>query len=220
MNVYVIAEGEKATGKVYRKWIPLVNAQLQNISYPHEFYKNNFLIYSGLGQPEFWGRVSSAVEDVNNNRNIDRLVVAFDSEDMGYEDKLGEAKDYINNLNCKAEVKFIVQHFCMETWFLGNKDVFRKKTQDPDLRDYYLKFNIRDEDPEDLPAYRNKSMNRAQFAYRYLRAGINDTHGNVKCYNKSNPGIVLEEQYFNKVKQRHLNFDHIKGFKGFLDAFV
>jgi len=88
------------------------------------------------------------------------------------------------------------------------------------LRDYYLKFNIRNEDPEDLPAYRNKSINRAQFAYRYLRAGFNDKHSNVKCYNKSNLGIMLEEQCFNKVKQRHLNFDHIKGFKGILDAFV
>ncbi len=133
---------------------------------------------------------------------------------------MSEAKEYINSLKCRVEVKFIVQHFCIETWLLGNRDIFRKKPSIQDLREFYAKFNIRDNDPEDLPAYEKKSMNRAQFAYAYLRLGINDAYGNQKCYNKSNPGIALEEQYFIKIKQRHINFSHIKSFKDFIDAFV
>ena len=198
----------------------MVNAQLKSIDYLDQYSKDNFYIFFGKGQPAFWERVGRAVEDVHQIKGIDRLVIGFDSEDKSCDEKLSEAKEYVDSLACKVEVRFIVQHFCIETWLLGNRDIFRKKANNKELREYYTRFNIRDGDPEDLPDYRAKSMNRAQFAYDYLRLGIRDTYGSERYYTKSNPGIALEEQYFNKIMHRHLNFKHIKSFKGFLDAFV
>lgn len=218
MNIYVIVEGEKAAKKIYQKWITLVNPNLRSVDYLTDFTHNNFLVYHGLGQP-IWGRVSKAVEDVVNTKNIDRLVIAFDSEDKSYNEKLEEAKDQVEKLGCPVEVKYVVQHFCLETWLLGNRDIFRKKPQNNLLREYYVKFDIRVEDPENLPDHPKKAMNRAQFAYNYLRLGISDIHGEEKWYNKRNPGIALEEQYFRKIKQRYENINHIKSFRDFINAF-
>lgn len=193
MNVYVMVEGELAAKEIYQKWIPLVNRQLQNIDYPNQFAKNNFYVFFGKGQPEYWSRASIAVDDVNNNKTIDRLVFGFDSEDMSYHDKLNEAKENIEKFNCRVQVKYIVQHFCMETWLLGNKDNYRWKTKNNTLNEYYKKFDVRENDPEDLPAYKEggkRAINRAAFAYNYLRLAIYDKYGMEKSYSKRNVSMI------------------------------
>src|SRR5262245_27850563 len=140
MNIYVVVEGEKATSKLYRRWIPFLNSSLRPIDYLQDLSQNNFFIFAGHGQPGYWDRVSRAVEDVNIIPNIDRLVVSLDSENMGHEEKLLEVQDHVNTMGCKINVKYIIQHFCIETWLLGNRTLFRKKPQLLELIEYLKKF--------------------------------------------------------------------------------
>jgi len=80
---------------------------------------------------------------------------------------------------------------------------------------------VRKNDPELLPPNKEKSWNRSQFAYNYLRAGLRDVHpANRVSYTKGNPGIVTQEGYFYQVKKRYSDEQHILSFQGFLDAFV
>ena len=221
MNVYVVVDGEKATKKIYQKWIPLVNSELSNIDYPDQFNQNNFYVFAGRrGQPGIWNMAEKAVEDANNINLIDRIVVCIDSEDKSYEEILSEARQRVEKNECRVPIKYVIQHFCLETWLLGNINLFRKKPKDQELLEYYTKFNIRDSDPVNLPSHKQRSMNRATFAYYYLRAGIRDTHGNDKCYSKHNAGMAQEVTFFNRVRDRCVKKQHIQSFNDFLDAFV
>jgi hypothetical protein len=220
MNIYVVVEGEKAISKLYRSWIQFVNPSLQPIDYLRDLNQNNFFIFAGYGQPGYWDRVSRAVEDVNALPNIDRLVISLDSEDMEQAKKLLEAKERVNTMGCSIEVKYVIQHFCIETWLLGNRNLFRKKPHLIELVGYLEKFDIRTKDPEFLPANKELELNRAQFAYRLLRAGIKDIHDVRKYYSKSNPGIALEESFFNQVRSRYINIGHIQSFHQFIEAFT
>jgi len=220
MNVYVVVEGEKATSKLYRSWIRFVNPSLQPIDYLRDLNQNNFFIFAGHGQPGYWDRVSRAVEDVNTLLNIDRLVISLDSEDMGDTEKLLEATERVNTMGCSIDVKYVIQHFCLETWLLGNRTLFRKKPQLIELTEYLKKFDVRNKDPELLPPHKELELNRAKFAYRLLRAGIKDIYDVRKYYSKSNPGIALEEGFFSQVRNRCINIGHIQSFHKFIDAFT
>jgi hypothetical protein len=226
MNIYVVLEGEKAASKLYTSWIQSLNKALHPINYLYEFSQNNFLIIAGYGQPGFWGIVEAAVEDVNKTEVIDRLVIGVDSEDKNLEEKLVEAREHVEKNKCRVDVRYVIQHFCLETWLLGNIQLFRKKPQEEDLKRYVAFFNIRVNDPELLTAYVNNSWNRAQFSYEYLRAGIRDKYGNWRdewgnraFYNKHNPGLAGTEAFFYQVKKRYIEKKHIKSFSTFITAF-
>jgi hypothetical protein len=220
MNIYVLIEGERATKKLYTHWIRYANKNLSPVDDLRNLSSNKFFIQAGFGQPGYWNRVEKAVDDVNNIKSIDRLVISVDSEEGGYFEKLTEAKQRVERAKCRVDVKYIIQNFCLETWLLGNVNVFRKRPQEQDLKEFMCLFDVRLNDPELLPANKKYSWNRAQFAFRYLKAGIRDVYGNQKFYSKSDPGLTAEEGYFYQVKRRHLKERHLASFSSFLDAFI
>lgn len=220
MNVYIVVEGEKAARKIYKTWIPLVNPELQYIDYLNQLSQNNFFILAGFGQSQFLtNQIEQAIKDVNN-LPFDRLVIAIDSEDKSFQDKLIELTERVEGIGCKVQVKYVIQYFCFETWLLGNKQIFRRKTNVDELQKFKALFDVRNNDPELLPANNERAWNRSQFALQYLRAGLRDVHpaGRIS-YTKSHPGVIATEGYFNQVKKRHLDERHIMSFKGFLDSF-
>lgn len=220
MNIYIVVEGERATKKLYKYWISYVNNKLSPINYLQEFNQNNFFILAGHGQPGIWSRVGTAVDDVNKLQIIDRLVISIDAEDRGYEDKLLEAKSHIDNIGCRVDVRYIVQYFCLETWLLGNITLFRKKPQDDKLRQFLQIHDIRINNPDLLPPHKEYSWNRSQFAYRYLKAGIRDIYDNNKSYSKKDPGLAITEGFYNQVRKRCFEKNHISSFKDFTNAFI
>jgi len=95
--------------------------------------------------------------------------------------------------------------------------------RDVELLKYISAFDVRENDPALLPEYRDKSWNRAQFAYQYLRSAIKDRNyeGNMNfSYTKNNPGWTIRSNYFEHVKERCIRDKHIISFQMFLNAFV
>ncbi|MCJ7553877.1 MAG: DUF4276 family protein [Ignavibacteriaceae bacterium] len=221
MNVYVVVEGEKAARKIYKTWIPIVNPELQYIDYLNQLEQNNFFILAGFGQSQFLtNQIEHAIKDVNN-LPFDRLVLAIDSEDKSFQDKLTELTERVEGIGCNVQVMYVIQHFCFETWLLGNKQIFRRKTNDDELQKFRALFDVRNNDPELLPANDERTWNRSQFALQYLRAGLRDVHPASRVsYTKRNPGVIATEGYFSQVKKRHLDDQHILSFKGILEAFI
>ena len=220
MNIYLVVEGERATIKLYKSWILFVNKNLRPIQYVQEFDHDSYYVLAGYGQPGYWARVDHAIEDVNKIKEIDRLVICVDSEEKSYEEKLAEAKEHVERIKCRGEVRYIIQHFCQETWLIGNIHMFRKKPQDKELLKYLALFDVRTNDPELLTGNKENFWNRSQFAYHYFRAGIRDTCGNREFYNSHDPGIAAKEGFFYQVRKRHLDKQHISSFRTFLEAFT
>lgn len=219
MNIYAVVEGEVGEKKVYQHWIPLVNAELCYVDHISLIRGNNFSIISGSGYPNYFNVIEAAIEDVNHYGNIDRLVISIDSEDLSYEEKQIEVTDYLSQLVCHAEIKVIIQHFCLETWGLENKIVIRPNPRLPRLIEFKRFFDVRNNDPELLPNYEPKQLNRSKFAEVYLRSALNDKYRNL-TYTKSNPEALLHHKYFERVKDRHNNTEHIASFSSFLSAFI
>jgi hypothetical protein len=218
MNVYVLVEGEVGEKYVYRDWIPYVNPSLSYVSHISEISSNNFSIIAGMGYPNYHKVIDSAIEDIETYSMIDRLVIAIDSEDQSYTEKKREVEDLLSKHVLKIDVKIIVQHFCLETWALGNRTIIRKNHQCPVLAKYKRFYNVKQLDPEGLPGYPENDYNRAQFATLYLRRALNDRFRNL-TYTKSNPGALLHPNYFKRVKERYEQTNHICSFNDFLVAF-
>ena len=215
MNIYLVVEGSGEI-KVYRKWVTYVNPELTYVSHVSEIRENNFSIISGGGYPQYFEKIVEAIADVNDYANIDRLVIAVDSEDMGYEEKIEEVKENIT-VECRAEIRIVIQHFCIETWALGNRLIVKRNPQCKKLREYVRLHDVRVDDPELLPANRREGLNRSQFAEEYLKRALRDRHaGN---YSKSNPKVLMEEIYFERVRQRFDETGHIASFGYFIEAF-
>ncbi|MBU0511592.1 MAG: hypothetical protein KJ638_07810 [Chloroflexi bacterium] len=219
MNIYVLVEGERASKRIYKNWISYVNSDLIPIDYLSDFSENNFYILAGYGQPYFFERIDKAVVDANNIDAVDRLVIAVDSEDQEYHEKFAEISNRVDKIGCKVEVRIVIQHFCIETWLLGNKTNFRKKPCDEELLSFSELFDIRNNDPELLPPHNNNSWNRAQFAYHFFKAGIRDVYSGRQSYTKRNPGFSVGIGFFNQVKSRCVDEGHIKSFDAFMTAF-
>ncbi len=218
MNVYLIVEGH-GEKKVYAHWVPLVNPSLTVVNSLDEVQHNNLIIYSGGGYPHYIEVIEAGVEDVVTNEQLDRLVIAIDSEEMSYKDKRREIEQVVKALGKNLDYKIIVQHFCLETWALGNKTIVSRNPKDIHLRKYRGYFDVLTKDPEFLPGYPADNLNRSQFAAHYLRKLLNEKYKNL-TYTKRNPHALLHNKYFERVKIRLQTTGHITSFNDFLAAFV
>lgn len=217
MNFYVVVEGEKGEKIVYEKWIKYVCPHLRRVDNINQVTNNNFIIFAGNGYPFYFDVITAAIGDVNANGQFDRLVVVVDSEEMSFDDKFSEISTHVNLTPCRIPVHIIVQHFCLETWALANRNVVTRNPQSPRLREYLSFFNVIDQDPELMPAF--PPLNRSQFAFRYIKSVLNEKYRNL-TYSKSNPKVLLNRKYFDRVCRRHRETGHIPSFSHFLTAFV
>lgn len=218
MNIYVVVEGELCARYIYESWISFFNPNLLPVDDLFAIEDNNYAVLASMGYPFYFQVIEDAIEDVNGTNNVDRLVLAVDSEEMTFDEKLNEMLHFLNGKQCSAEIKVVVQHFCFETWALGNKKVGPRNPKTDTLRNYKAFFNVLNNDPELLPVYPPESLNRSHFAEKYLRRMLNDKFRNL-TYTKNNPKSLLHNSYFTEVKKRFKQTGHIASFAGFLDAF-
>jgi hypothetical protein len=219
MNYHVVVEGNVTEKTIYKVWVPFVNPNLTFVNHISLLSNNNFSIISGGGFPNYFSVIEAAIEDVNSYSNIDNLVIVVDSEDYSYDQKRKEINNFLSNFQCNAKIKIIIQHFCIETWALGNQVIIKPNPQSEKLLEYKNFFNVRSKDPELLPAYDKEELNRAQFAIKYLKYALNDKYRNLS-YSKNNPKVMLNPKYFERIKQRFEQKGHLNSFNDFLLAFI
>nr|MBN1228880.1 hypothetical protein [Anaerolineae bacterium] len=216
MNIYVVVEGVTEQ-KVYKHWIPLINPRLTLKNYIDEIKNDDCYLITGGGYPRYFTVIENAISDVNSHTNFDRLVISIDSEEMSRDEKYEEIQSHLVQFPCRVPVKIVVQHFCFETWALGNRKIIRRNSQSSRLRTYQRFFNVGSQDPEQLPAI--EDLSRAQFAKKYLIAALNDKYRNL-TYSKSQPKALLHSKYLEQLQIRLDQTGHIQSFESFLKAFV
>lgn len=216
--MYLVVEGH-GEKRVYEHWVPLVNPMLRVVTSLGEVQHNSLFIVSGGGYPSYLEVIEDGVEDVAGNDQLDRLVIAIDSEEMSCEEKRQEIDQVVAALGRDLDYRIIVQHFCLETWALGNRAIVPRHPRDSRLREYRAYFDVLQEDPELLPGYPIEELSRSQFAALYLRKMLNEKYKNL-TYRKADPKPLLHDRYYERVKRRLAETGHIGSFEGFLSAFV
>jgi hypothetical protein len=216
MNYYVVVEGV-AEKSVYSYWVNYLNPRLTFVSQIEDVIENNFYIVSAYGYPQYFNVIDDAISDINSVGIFGRLVICVDSEDLSREEKIAEIRTFLNGKNCRAEIRIVIQHFCFDTWGLGNIELYRPHPGSPNVISFIRFFNTRINDPENLPSY--LKYNRSQFAKKYLMELIRDRYSGV-FQSQDRLNIILLESFFNSVKGRYERTGHIASFSSFLDAFV
>jgi hypothetical protein len=217
VNVLVVVEGEVSEPVVYGAWIPLLRPGLRLVGDVFSLTSDTFAIVSGGGYPFYFGVIDAAIEDAHAAGNVDRVVIAIDSEEMTLAEKRAEVADHLAARQLYGlDVRIVVQHFCIETWGLGNRRIHPRHPKTERLKTYRTMHNVRVDDPEMLPA--NPPMNRAQFAEQYLRAICNDRQKNL-TYSKRNPQVMVHSSFLAELRSRLRDTGHIASFQDFLDAF-
>ncbi len=218
MNYYIVVEGP-VEKNIYRSWIPLINPKLSYCDDLMKITDDNFYIVSGDGYPNYLNIISNGIEDVNNTRLFQKMVISVDAEEMSYEEKLHELQNFTAQYPCISPIAIIIQFFCIETWGLGNRLFPRRTTTDKNLQIYYDFYNIVNDDPEQMPSIDPENYTRAQFAYKYLRKVVNDRNPRL-TYSKSNPTVLTQNGYFEQIRKRLYETNHLSHFQEFIDAFT
>lgn len=218
MNIYVIVEGVTET-KVYPEWIKYTNSSLTRANYIDEVTSNNYYLVSGNGYPYIFNIIDNAILDTNEHDQFDRLVIAIDSESLTLTQRYQEIENYVLAQNPRVEIKIIVQHFCFETWALGNERQGPRNPKSNELKYFKSIYDVTKDNPDDLPDMPSLDLNRAQFAYEYLKLAIRDK-GTHLTYGKNRPEVVMHQKFYDAVKSRMINTQHIMSFNSFLEAFV
>lgn len=218
MNVYVVLEGE-AEQTIYRMWMPFLNPALKEVKSFTELSDNNYYLLSGGGQPQIYDIIERAIGDIRNHPAFSRFVVVLDSEECDYSTVYDEVARVIADAGCPVEHKIVIQHFCLETWGLANKKMVKRNPADTTLQKYQRLFDVSALDPEDLPPLPDEELNRAQFAFSYLRRLFREKNPNL-IYSKRRPDELGKQYYFEKIRERCVRNHHIVRFQAVLDAFV
>lgn len=219
MNYYIVVEGATEK-KVYAKWIPLMNPSLKQIHSLGDANQDDFIIFDGGGYPSILGMIDDGIADLVNLGNDYRLVVIIDSEEMSRQAKYNEIDAYIKGktVGVSIDYRIVVQHFCFETWALGNRKIVSSNPSNPELVQYLRHFHVRQNDPELLTVIPIEDLTRARFAEKYLRKLLHQKFR--QTYTKRNPVTVTHLHYFTELKNRLRDTGHINSFNELLATFT
>lgn len=218
MNIYIIVEGKTTEPIVYTAWLNILVPQMSKIENAWEVAENNYYLFSSQGIPSIYKHVANAIVDINNinagnKGKYDYLLVCLDTEE--------ETREYIEEQISKAvnengeelkDAKLLVfeQKVCMETWFLGNRKVFKANAQDDVLLSYISEYNVRDLNPENMNNLRPEHYStKAKFHQDYLKRMFRER--NMR-YSKSKPDEVCKELFLKQLISRYHDTNDIKTF--------
>lgn len=218
MNFYIIVEGDKTEMSVYPAWLSILAPAYTRIDNAWDVSENNYYIFCGGGIPSIYTHIKNAVLDINeiNGKGVaqyDYLLVCLDTED--------ESRDYIlKQINKElkssgvslqnAELIVFEQKVCMETWFLGNQNVFKDNPQNAEYLEYIRYYNVGSHNPEDMGNIdADRFATTARFHLRYLKRMLEERNMN---YSKSNTNEVQQQAYLRQLIKRFETTGHIPSF--------
>lgn len=207
MNVYFLVEGKSTEKKVYPKLVDFIfEGQLNQVKQVQEAQNNNFFLFTANGYPRIFTEVlKNAIIDINTYENYQHLLLCIDADENSIEDRQEELREYLQQfeeegvvLNSNCQLHLIVQNRCIETWFLGNRKVYKSNPDNPQLIEYQSFYNVKENDPELMGCPTLFDLH-APFHLEYLKAMLAER--NIR-YSKNFPRDVAEKHYIKELINR------------------
>jgi len=221
VRAYFLVEGRRTEPKVYKRWIPYLIPHLYEIQGYSDNNTDSFFIRGGVkNTPSLYKRIRNSILE-SNDGNYDFFIICYDSEDSSVESKTSEineilielSKEHVE-LDNKINFRILIQHKCIETWFLGNRRVISRQPQSLDLRRYINHYDVYIDDPELMSRPNNDRFNSdPQFHKEYLKRIFEERGIN---YNKNKPRFVCERHYLNEIIIRVQDTNHLQSFRNLL----
>jgi hypothetical protein len=225
VNIVLLVEGAETEPRVYQAWLRHRLPALRQALDVADLATNGYVLVSGEGYPAYADRLDGLLRDIDDHPGkVQEFWVCVDSDEDTYEDRYEEVQSAIAaakrgtqlaKTNPSLEIRVIVQHCCIETWFLGHDGFLRAGPQSRDLVEFKRFFDVSVDDPEQMgryPGYRT----RQSFHEAYLKAMLRERSHH---YTKQRPRVVLEPSYFEALQKRCARTGHLASFQKLLSAF-
>lgn len=223
MNFYIVVEGDQTEMSVYPAWLSILAPTYTRIENAWNVGENNYYIFSGGGIPSIYTHVKNAVLDINSINNkgesrYDYLLVCLDTEEETREYILGQINKELqsNNVALQDADLIVFEHkVSMETWFLGNQNVFKDNPQNAEYLEYIKYYNVGHDNPEEMGNMdENKFATTAKFHLRYLKRMLEERN---MTYSKNNAIVVQQQAYLQQLISRYKITGHIATFGSWYD---
>ena len=218
MNIYFLVEGNRTEKKIYPQWLKYLVPKLKRVKYHDQVTSNNYYLISGEGYPAMLhDGLDNAIDKIQETKNYDYLVLCVDADEESVKEREQYIREFIEDKNPdlgKTEIIIIVQNRCIETWLLGNSNLFdsRQPMKSP-LSEYADYYDVSKNDPELMGAF--EMRNHADFHVKYLQATF---RAKELKYTKKNPGEAQKKHYLEAIQKRvKENPTHLQTFQSFLD---
>lgn len=216
MNIYFLVEGLSEC-EFYPQFVEhYFGKLLTKVNFPTDANSNNYYLIGDGGYPFIYTgpkypvnsspSLKNAILDINNNPVYDYLVICLDADELTVKERVEEFDKYIQKyategvvLNNYCEYKLIVQNRCIETWFLGNKKMYKRNPTSEPLISYQRYYNVSVNDPELMDNY-NKEFSPQDFHLQYLREMVREKIR--KSYKKETPLKIVDKLYMNELHKR------------------
>jgi len=219
LNLYFLVEGKKTEPLVYPQWLKYLLPDFNQVSFACDVAngKNNYYLVSGLGMPRLLDiQLPESINEINELGNFDFLILIVDADDMTIEERINEIRQYIRDekivLNAKCKLQIIAQKYCMETWFLGNRKVYPRNTDNLDFINHAQHYDVSQNDPEFMVKPNSLAGSTSIYHELYLRKMLAAKNIN---YSKSNPKEVGEKYYLEELNKRVNETPHLSSLKNF-----
>lgn len=228
MNYYFLIEDELSFMKILPKWLNYIGFSNTRVVDIEEVTNNCYVLQSGHGVTQLITKVLFETIDTitctKYHGKIDELVIILDSEQYDTVSRKKEVSKIIDDYLAKKKItpqfsyKIFVCNHCFETWLLGNGNLYpcKEPPQDCDFWSYYINYNIKMNDPEDMrpPHFSKESI--GQYHFRYLHELCR--YNNIR-YSKKKPQKVGEKSYFQAIEKRIHDTHHLNSFREFYTYF-
>jgi hypothetical protein len=201
MNLYFLVEGTHSERKLYPAWLSYLLPELQQVYNYDDVNEKNYYLISGQGYPSIYNYITSSIDEINSNGKYNYFVLCLDAEENTVSELQAEIQDFLSNQNLElknTELILIVQNRCLESWLLGNRNIYSKNPQDQPLLDYTKYYDVSVNCPEIMGKYQDFNTH-AQFHGAYLKKLF---EAKKTSYSKRDPGDAGKEFYFNQLLAR------------------
>jgi hypothetical protein len=117
------------------------------------------------------------------------------------------------NLSEETALIIIPQRVCIETWFLGNSKVFKRNVQNSTLAKWILFYNVKNNDPEEMPLFPQFIDAIGSFHKLYFKKMA---YERKLIYTEQTTHIVEQKDFLEQIIKRYRE-GHIPSFGRFLD---
>jgi len=200
VNLYFLVEGKRSEPKIYPKWFSYLLPDYTRVETLQRLNTNTYYLFSGMGYPSLLNHIQHAIFDAKKYK-VDYLIITVDCDDEKIEDRYSDINKIVEqNLQGfdKDRIVILLQNKCIETWLLGNRNIFTYNPQDSELIDYIRHYNVKTNDPELMPEYSGFDS-ISQFHTDYLKRLLREKH---IFYSKSNPSDTSEVYYLKELLKR------------------
>lgn len=218
MNIYFLVEGAETETKVYPKWLEYLLPSLKRVKEAHQVTQNSYVLLPGCGFPLLLTTLyKNSVEEINEIGSFDYFVLCIDTEGFSVENRREYIEEYIETnkikLTERTQMIIIFQNKCIETWFLGNTEIYSDNPRNKQLQEYCSLYNVKESDPELMPSLK-ENISVGKFHKRYLSLMLQEK--NIR-YSKKNTEYIENKTYLDQLIKRLEETNHLQSFKTLID---